>query len=112
MRWRARSLPRKWDWASSAGGGSRSGRRGQRLARIVADALDHRTQAVGALRRQVVAETEFVEHLDRVGRQDLLRRVAGIERQQDRDQAAHDVGVAVAEIVQLRLAAVAAVELF
>ncbi len=82
-------------------------KRGERFARIGADAFDHRAQAVGTLRRQVLAKSEFVEHRDRVRRQDLLRRVAGIERQQDRDQAAHDVGVAVAEIVQPRFAAAA-----
>jgi hypothetical protein len=34
---------------------------GQRRARIGADALDHGAQTVGALRRQMIAKTEFVE---------------------------------------------------
>ena len=44
-----------------------SGSRGQRLARVGADALDHGAQAVGTLRRQVVAKSEFVEYGKRVG---------------------------------------------
>ena len=55
---------------------------GERLARVDADALDHRAQAVGTLRRQVLAKSEFVEDGKRIGRQDLLRRVAGIKREQ------------------------------
>src|SRR6202035_4840417 len=65
---------------------------GERLARVGANPLAHRAQAVGALRRQVLAKSELVEHRNRIGGQDLLRRVAGIQRQQDRDQAAHDMG--------------------
>ena len=68
------------------------------------DALDHRAQAVGALRRQMLAETELVEHGERIGCQDFLWRAAGIKRQHDRDQAAHDMGVAVAAILERRLA--------
>ena len=52
-------------------------RRSQCLARIRANALDHRARAVGTLRRQVVAESEFVEDGERIGRQDLPRRAAG-----------------------------------
>ncbi len=52
-----------------------SGGRGKRLACIGANALDHRTQAVGALRCQMLAESEFVEYRDGVGRENLLRRV-------------------------------------
>ena len=88
-----------------------SGRRRQCLARIAANALDHRAQAVGALRRQVIAEAELVEHLERIGCENFLGRMPGIQRQQDRDQAAHDMGVAVAEIVQPRLAAIAPIDL-
>ena len=66
----------------------RSVRSRQGFARVVADTLDHGAQAVGALRGQVFAESEFVEHRDRVGRQNFLRGAAGIKRQQDRDQAA------------------------
>ena len=56
----------------------------------------------------MLAKSEFVEHGKRISRQDLLRRLAGIKREQDRDQAAHNVGVAVAQIFQPRLAAAAA----
>src|SRR5665213_1965808 len=87
-----------------------SGRRGNRLAGVGANPLDHGAQAVGALRRQMLAEAEFVEHRYGVGIEDLPRGVAGIQRQQDRDQPAHDMGVAVAEIVQERLIGGAAVE--
>src|SRR5690242_15411055 len=34
---------------------------------VRADALDHRAQAVGPLRRQMVAKSEFVEYRDGVG---------------------------------------------
>src|SRR5260370_25196566 len=88
-----------------------SGSGGERLARIGANPLDHGTQAVGALRRQVLSETEFVEHCDGIGREDSPRRMAGIQRQQDRNQAADDVGGAVAEIIQSRLAVAAAIGL-
>ena len=43
------------------------GSRGQRLARVGADALDHGAQAVGTLRRQMVAKSEFVEYGKRIG---------------------------------------------
>src|ERR1700739_1089692 len=126
MRWRARNSPRKWDSASSAGGGNRSldcesypscencasRSRGKRLAGVDANARDHRAQAVGALRREMFAKSQLVEQCDGIGGKNLLRRVAGIQRQQDRDQSAHDMGVAVAEVLQQRFAAGAAVELF
>ena len=44
-----------------------SGGRGKRRARVGADAFDHRAQAVGALRREMLAETELVEHPDGIG---------------------------------------------
>src|SRR3984893_6648726 len=89
----------------SGGGG------GKRLAGVGANALDHGAQAVGALRRQMFAKSEFVEHRKGVGCKNFLRRVAGIQRQQDRDQSAHDMRVAVAEIVQQRFVGSAAVDL-
>src|SRR6185437_10165234 len=88
--------------------GSGSGR--ERFAGVRTNALDHRTQAVGTLRRQVLAKAELVEDLDRVGVQNVLRRPAGIKRQQDRDQSAHDVGVTVAAIFQHRAVAAAALD--
>src|SRR5262249_18702080 len=62
--------------------------------------------AVGALRSEVLAEAEFLEYGERVGRKNFLRRAAGKKRQHDRDQAAHDMGVAVAAIIDARLAVV------
>src|SRR3954463_2222603 len=53
-----------------------SGCRRKRLACIGADALDHRAQTIGALRREVVAEAELVEYLERVGRENFLWRMA------------------------------------
>src|SRR5258705_8346955 len=96
---------------SLSGESELSGGRGDRFARVGANALDHGAQAVGALRRQVLAKSEFVEHRDGVGGKNLLRRVAGIKCQQDCDQSAHDMRVAVAEIVQHWCVAVAAVDL-
>ena len=78
---------------------------GQRLAGVGTDALDHGAQPVGALWRQMLAEAEFVEYRDGVGGQNLPRRVPGKQRQQDRDQPAHDMGVAVAEVVEQGFAA-------
>src|SRR6185369_14060991 len=77
-------------------------RRRERRTRIRPDALHHGTEPVRALRRQMLAQAQTVEYRDRVGRKDFARRPAGIEREQDRDQAAHDVGVTVADELDLR----------
>jgi len=82
----------------------------QRLAGVGANALHHGAQAVGALRRQVIAEAEFVEHGRGVGRKNFLGRAARIKRQQDRNQSAHDMGVAVAQVFQQCFAGIAAFE--
>ena len=47
--------------ASLNGKSELSGGRGNRFARVGANALDHGAQAVGALRCQVLAKSEFVE---------------------------------------------------
>jgi hypothetical protein len=60
-----------------------AGGRGNRFARVGANALDHGAQAVGALRRQMLAKSEFVEQRNGVGCKNLLRRAAGMQRQQD-----------------------------
>src|SRR5262249_44618868 len=108
-RWRARNWRRRWGWDSSSGSGNSaaSGGLGERLFRIGTDTLDHRAQAVGALRRQVFAQTEFIEYRERIGGQNFLGRTAGIERERDRNEPAHDMGVAVAAISQHRRAVVA-----
>src|SRR5258705_5871818 len=56
---------------SLSGESELSGGRGDRFARVGANALDHGAQAVGALRRQVLAKSEFVEHRDGVGGKNL-----------------------------------------
>ena len=53
-------------------------------------------------------ESEFVKHRNRVGRQNLLRSSARKKRQQDGDQTADDMRVAVTEIAQHRLPCAAA----
>jgi hypothetical protein len=60
------------------------------------------TMACRPLRRQVLVKSEFVEHRDGIGRKNLLRRLARIKREQDRDQAADDMHVAV-EATRLNL---------
>src|SRR5579871_170661 len=86
------------------------GCRRERLARVGTDALDHRAQTIGALRRQVLAESELIEDRDRIGCQDFARGTARIEREQDCDQTPDDMGIAVAEVVQHRLVAAIAID--
>ena len=76
----------------SRGSSPASGGGGKRCARVGSDTLDHGAQAVGTLRRQMLAKSEFVEHRQRIGRQNLLRRTAGIQRQQDRDRKKRQTG--------------------
>jgi hypothetical protein len=68
----------------------------KRLLRIGANAADHGTKPIGALWREMFTQAEALEQRDRVGRQNLLRALAGNHRQQDGDQPADDMGVAVA----------------
>ena len=84
----------------------------QGCARIHANALDHRAESVRALWGEMLAQAQPVEHGDRIGRKNVAGPLAGEHREQDGDQAAHDMGIAVAEILQLRFATAAAVELF
>src|SRR5216684_437349 len=60
-----------------AAGELSGGGRGKRLAGVGANALDHGAQAVGALRRQMFAKSEFVENRNCIGCKNLPRRVAG-----------------------------------
>src|SRR5258708_39537815 len=60
------------------------------------DALDHCGEPVRTLWRHVLLEAELGEDCLRVGAQDVIRRLAGVDGEQDGDQAAHDMGVAVA----------------
>ena len=59
------------------------------------DALDHRLQAVGTLRGQMLAELEPGQYGVGIDRQDLARCLARVDRKQDRDKAADDVCVAI-----------------
>src|ERR1051325_2007618 len=83
---------REWNaWANKWSGGDRQGR-----ARVGLDTLDHRLEAVRTLRREVFAQAKLVEQRDCVALEDLARVFAGVEGEQDGDEPAYDVGVAVA----------------
>src|SRR5256885_2197147 len=69
---------------------------GRCCARVGANALDHRTESVRALRGEMLAQAQPVEHGDRIGRKNVAGPLAGEHREQDGDQAAHDMGIAVA----------------
>ena len=86
-------------------GRSVSTRRGDRgRVRVALDAVDHRAHAVRALRREVLGQAEVAKEALQVdGRH--LRQVAGEQRDHQRDEPAHDVGVAVAAQAQDRLSA-------
>ena len=60
-----------------------------------ADAGDHRLQSVLALRREVLTQAEPLEQRGRIGCQNVARALAGIQSEQNRDQPADDMGVAV-----------------
>src|SRR5258708_15154058 len=115
MRWRVRSLPKRVESASSGGGeNSRliSGGGGQRLAGVGANPVDHGAQAVGALRRQMLAKSELIEYSKRIGGKNFLRRAARKQRQQDRDQSSYNMGVTVAEIGKYRFVAAVTADVF
>ena len=61
-----------------------------------ANALDHGTEAVRALRSEVLAQAQALEQGDRVGRENFAGVLAGKHREQDGDETAHDMGIAVA----------------
>src|SRR6476646_6720436 len=65
-------------------------------AGVGADPLDHRGKSVRALRRQVLGQLETPEHHLRIDPNDLVRAPARVDRKEDGDQPAHDMGVAVA----------------
>ena len=77
-----------------------SGRLG--VARILPDPLHHRQETVRALWRQMLFEMQPTEHGIGVDAENRIRRLARIEGEQDRDQAADDMGIAVADEAQMR----------
>src|SRR5690606_26201258 len=74
--------------------GRRSTERG---ARVGPDAFDHGSEPVRALRRQMLVETERAEHGVRLDVEDLLGGFAVVEREQNGDEPAHDMRVAIAD---------------
>src|SRR6266852_4704779 len=72
------------------------GDRGQRRACVGVDALDHGSKSVRALRGKVLAQAQALECGDRVGGQNLAGVLAGEQREQNGDEPAYDMGVAVA----------------
>src|ERR687887_533432 len=60
------------------------------------DSLHHGSEAIRALRRQVLLEAELGEQRPSVGREDLLRGLVLIKCKQDRNQPANNMRVAVA----------------
>src|SRR5262249_53057324 len=76
----------------------------ERLARFVANAADHGLESVRTLWREVLAKPEAVEQRQRVDIKNVAGAISRVEGEQNRDQAAHDVGVAVAGETQNRLA--------
>jgi len=69
-----------------------------------ADAIDQGAHAVRALRREMLLEAQRAEGAQGVDGENLLRRSIGQKRNRDRNQSAHKVRVAVAAIMQDRLA--------
>ena len=72
------------------------------FARILPDPLHHGEEAVRALWRQVLFEMQPAEHGIGVDVENGIGGFAGVEGEQDRDQTAHDMGIAVADEAQAR----------
>src|SRR5690606_19482637 len=79
-------------------------RSGEGLFGFEADALDHRAQAVGALRAEVFVQAKLAQGGFSIDGDNLGRPATGIERQDDGDQPAHDVGIGVADEGDVRIA--------
>src|SRR5262249_29683682 len=73
---------------------------------VAPDALHHGHQAVRALRREVLPEVQQAECVRSIDADDLLSCLARIEREENGNQPAHDVGVAIADEAQARAGAV------
>ena len=68
----------------------------QRCFGVPLDPLHHRAQSIGALRRQMLVETEIPEHGFRIRADDLAGMLAGKQGQHDGDEAANDMRVGIA----------------
>src|SRR5262249_39667190 len=96
----ARNWHDRWASASSAADAPSkripSGRNRESRTRVGLDALDHGLESVRALRREMLAQAELVEQRDGIAVENFACCLPRVEGEQDRDQPAHDVGVAVA----------------
>lgn len=73
------------------------GRLGERALGFAPDALDHGHEAIRALRRQMLGQVQLAERLVGVDAEDLFGRPSRIKRKENGDQAAHNMGITVAE---------------
>jgi len=100
-------LPHSQPSPSFAGAGKKpsyrkeSGRRGFRgrlggRQRVALDARHHRREAVRTLRGKVIVQPQLDEDGPLIRSEDVARLLSGIEGEQNRDEAAHDMSVAVA----------------
>ena len=70
---------------------------GPRSFRIASNPRDHRHEAVGALRSQMLVEMQLAQYRDRVDIQNFVCRLAGIDGEKNSDLPADDMRVAVAD---------------
>ncbi len=72
------------------------------MAGVAFDALDHGAHAIGALRRQMRCQPQSLEQGHRVRIENFARRLSRIEAEDEMDETAHYMGVAIAEKPQPR----------
>jgi hypothetical protein len=96
------SSPRRQALARKRRGVSSRKRAKPEAGSVGPNAINHRANAVRALRRQMLLEAERAKGGVRINGKDLFRRSIGKKRDCDRDQTAHEVGIAVAAIAQGR----------
>src|SRR5262249_57820608 len=68
----------------------------QRGAGVGPDAVDHRSEPIRPLWRQMLTQAHSLKQRDCIGRQNVSCRLTRIDGEQECDQPAHEVGVAVA----------------
>src|SRR5262249_4546358 len=76
----------------------------ERGASVGTNPLHHGTETIRALRREMFAQTHAFEQFDGIAVQDLPCALARIDSEQDRNQSAHDMSIAVAGKSQDRAA--------